>query len=267
MSLKPKKIIRGNAPVVISVPHAGTYIPAGLKPRFTQNARLLHDTDWHVDRLYDFALSMDVTFVMATHSRYVVDLNRSPDDESLYPGQVKTGLCPKETFDGKAIYKKNEEPDAVECLNRVAAYWLPYHEALEEELARVKKKHGYAILYDAHSIKSKVPRLFDGQLPDLCLGTAKGVSCADSLVQSVLKALENEDYKTVLNDRFVGGYITRNYGDPANNIHAIQMELSQVNYMDEIYPYAYEEEKADVLRQVLKKVIQALLDWDYSKAT
>jgi N-formylglutamate deformylase len=256
-----RRLIQGTTPLLISIPHMGTFLPPDLKRRMNESALKLPDTDWHLDRLYWFAVEMGASVLMPSHSRYVVDLNRPPDDETLYPGQVKTGLCPLETFAGENIYKEDEEPDEIEQLNRVAAYWIPYHETLAAELARIKEEHGYAILYDAHSIKSEVPRLFEGRLPDLNLGSAKGASCAPEMAEAALKAAASGDYSAVLNGRFVGGYITRHYGQPQNHIHALQMELAEINYMDETPPYHYDEGRAEKLQNVLRDVLQALLAW------
>ena len=258
--MQVKRLIQGTAPLLISIPHMGTFLPPDIKSRLTETALRLPDTDWHVDKLYWFAVEMGASMLMATHSRYVIDLNRPSDDSSLYPGQLKTGLYPQETFAGEKIYQTGEEPDEVEKANRVGAYWLPYHETLEMELLRLKKEFGYAILYDAHSIKSEVPLLFEGRLQDLNLGTAKGMSCATGMAETALKAASGKSYSTVLNGRFVGGYITRHYGQPLRNIHALQMELAAINYMDENYPYHYDEKKASKLQPVLKDVLTALLN-------
>lgn len=259
--MQVRRLIRGSSPLLISIPHTGTYVPSGIKRHLSEEGLRLADTDWHVERLYDFASGMGAGMLSATHSRYVIDLNRPPDDEALYPGQHKTGLCPLKTFAGEEIYLADEGPDEIEKPNRVAAYWLPYHETLQEELSRLREKHGYAILYDAHSIRSECPLLFEGKLPDLSLGTAKGISCAPAIEKAVMVAVEASGYSCVLNGRFVGGYITRYYGRPQDNIHAIQMELAQANYMNEDPPYHYDEEKAPQLQKALKGVISALLEW------
>lgn len=262
--MQRRRLIAGDAPLLISIPHMGSYVPPDVKRRLTPEALALPDTDWHVDKLYWFAQDMGCSILMATHSRYVVDLNRPQDDGHLYPGQVKTGLCPLETFGGDPVYREGEEPDEIEKVNRIASYWLPYHEALQEEIARLKAKHGYVILYDAHSIKTEVPRLFEGQLWDLNLGSAHDKSCNPAMSQAALKAAEGGAYSAVLNGRFVGGHITRHYGQPENHVHAIQMELTWKNYMDETPPYLYRPEKAEQLQVQLKKVIAALLDWGKS---
>jgi N-formylglutamate deformylase len=256
-----RQLIQGSLPLLISIPHMGTFLPADIKRRMTPAALKLHDTDWHLDKLYRFAEDMGASMLMATHSRYVVDLNRPMDDAELYPGQLKTGLCPLETFEGEKLYQDGEEPDEIEKLNRVAAYWLPYHEALSAELLRLKERFGYAVLYDAHSIKSQVPRLFEGRLWDLNLGSAHDKSCAPGMAQAALAAASSGGYSAVLNKRFVGGHITRHYGDPAHDIHAIQMELVWANYMGEELPYAYAPDLAGKLQGTLKPVLQSLLDW------
>jgi N-formylglutamate deformylase len=259
--MQKRRLIAGETPLLISIPHMGTFVPPDIKRRMTEEARRLPDTDWHVDKLYDFAREMGVGILTATHSRYVVDLNRPEDDAHLYPGQVKTGLCPLETFGGEAVYQTGEEPDDIEKINRVAAYWLPYHEALRQELDRLKAAHGYAILYDAHSICSRVPRLFDGVLPDLNIGTAHGKSSDPAMGEAALAAAQGAGYSAVLNGRFVGGHITRHYGSPGEHVHAVQMELAWKNYMDEEYPYAYAPARAEKLQAVLRRVLGALLEW------
>ncbi len=261
VAVQLKRLIRGATPLLISMPHMGTFVPADVKSRMTPEALKLPDTDWHVDKLYWFALEMDVGMLMPTHSRYVADLNRPPDDADLYPGQVKTGLCPMRSFSGDKLYKDGEEPDEIELINRVAAYWLPYHEALETELKRLKDEFGYAILYDAHSICSHVPLLFEGRLPDLNLGSARGRSCAPEMAAAAFAAAQTGDYSAVLDGRFVGGHVTRHYGKPEENIHALQMELTWVNYMEEKFPYRYDEKKAAKLQKTLQAVLQSLLDW------
>lgn len=259
--MQRRRLIAGEAPLLISIPHMGSFVPPDIKRRMTPEALVLPDTDWHVDKLYWFARELGASILMATHSRYVVDLNRPQDDQHLYPGQVKTGLCPLETFDGAAIYKDGDEPDEIEKINRIASYWLPYHETLEQEIARLKEKHGYAILYDAHSIKTEVPRLFEGKLWDLNLGSAHDKSCAPAMSQAALAAASGGEYSAVLNGRFVGGHITRHYGRPADHVHAIQMELTWGNYMDETPPFLYRPEKAGKLQARLRAVLEALLDW------
>ena len=241
--MQVRRLIQGTTPLLISIPHMGTFLPPDIKGRMTDAALRLPDTDWHVDKLYWFAVDMGASILMPTHSRYVVDLNRSQDDADLYPGQVKTGLCPLNTFSGEKIYKDGDEPDDIEKINRVAAYWVPYHETLQTELARLKKEFGYAILYDAHSICSRVPLLFDGHLPDLNLGSARGSSCAPDMAEAASKAAAGGDFSSVLNGRFVGGYITRHYGQPQN------------------YPYGFDEKKAVKLQATLKNVLQSLLAW------
>lgn len=259
--MKIYNLYRGTSPLLISVPHAGTFVPPDIKRRLSTPAIKLPDTDWHQEKIYyDMHEALGASLLAATHSRYVVDLNRSPEDEDLYPGQVKTGLVPLETFAGQKIYLPGEQPDPIEKANRVTAYWYPYHDALAAELARIREEFGFALLYDGHSICSTVPRLFDGALTDLNIGTARGESCAPDLAQAFYGALEDKGYSTVLNGRFVGGFITRNYGRPAEGVHAIQMELTWKNYMKaEASPYHYDEEKAAKLSAVLKNALAELI--------
>ncbi len=250
----------GAAPLIISIPHAGTVVPDEIKARMTREALRLPDTDWHIPQLYDFAAAMGVTIVSAHYSRYVIDLNRPPDNAALYPGQTKVSLCPDETFEGEKIYKDGAEPDGQEVAQRLEKYWRPYHDELRQQIERLKQEHGYAVLYDAHSIKGDLPRLFEGRLPDINLGTAKGISCAPDMEQAAYKAAQDCSYGSILNGRFIGGYITRHYGDPAHDVHALQMELVRENYMNES-DFSFDEGRAQNLRVALKSVLQSVLDW------
>jgi N-formylglutamate deformylase len=252
----------GSTPLLVSIPHAGTHVPEALYERLTAAARELPDTDWHVDRLYDFAAELGAGMLVATHSRYVVDLNRPPDDAPLYPGAHGTGLCPTTLFNGTALYLPGRVTDAIEVSERLDQYWRPYHEQLAAELARLRAEHGVALLFDAHSIRSVVPRLFEGRLPDLNLGTAGGASAAETLQERLFEVCKAADgYSSVLNGRFTGGYTTRHYGDPANSIHAVQLELAQATYMAEYPPFEYEETLAESLRPVLRRLLEAMRDW------
>lgn len=246
----------GNSPLIISVPHAGTHLPPAIAATLNDTGLSLIDTDWHVDRLYAFAVEMGATVLKATHSRYVIDLNRSKVDEHLYPGQRKTGLCPVQTFYGEAIYQSGKEPSVQDVATRIETYWTPYHERLMIEIARVKAVHGYALVYDAHSIKSQVPLLFEGVLPDLNLGTSRNESCAPVIANAAFHAAERTPYSSVLNGRFLGGYITREYGRPQEHVHALQMELAWKNYMDE-RTLAFDEAKAGRLSEALHGVMTA----------
>ncbi len=252
----------GTTPLLISVPHAGTYIPDPLKARMTDEALLLSGTDWHVPMLYDFAAGMGASMLVATHSRYCVDLNRPPEDENLYPGQDTEGLVPLKTGYSAPLYKPGQAPDAAEIDERRDLYHVPYHARLAETLAALKAKHGYALLWDAHSIKSVLPRYFDGKLWDINLGTNKGASCAP-LLQEDLEAVAGEaaGFSWKMNGRFVGGYITRHYGRPEQNVHAAQLELSWATYMDEEPPFGYREDLAVGIKPVLQRFIQTMLNF------
>ena len=221
----------GDSPLLVSIPHDGHEIPADIAARMTQQARAMPDTDWHVRRLYAFASDLGCSVIAARYSRYVVDLNRPADDANLYPGQTATGLCPLKTFAGDPLYAGDYEPVPAE---RISRYWQPYHDKLQKELQLIRQRHGFALLWDAHSILSRVPRLFAGRLPDLNLGTNGGASCAPAIESALVDVLGSQaDYSWVANGRFRGGYITRHYGNPADHVHAAQLELAQCNYMDE----------------------------------
>lgn len=244
------------SPLLVSIPHAGRYVPANIAARMTPAGRALADTDWHVDRLYRF-LDDDIGTIVANWSRYVVDLNRSPADQPLYPGRLDTGLCPTETFAGDAIYLDGAAPTEAEIEQRRRDCWEPYHERLGAEIARLKEAHGFAILWDAHSISSRVPRLFEGRLPELNLGTNDMRSCDAHLARRLAARLADSGYSSVSNGRFKGGYITRHYGVPAARLHAIQLEISRSCYMknDET---EYCAERAGRLRATLAGLIDVM---------
>ena len=243
----------GRGPLLVSVPHDGREVPPAMWERMTEAARALPDTDWHVAHLYDFVHELDASLLVANYSRYVVDLNRPPSDATLYPGQVATGLCPEQTFAGDDIYAAGNV-DAHERQRRIDRYWRPYHEQLEAALTEIKKRFGYALLWDAHSIPSRVPRLFDGELTELNVGTFGGRSCAPAIEAGIMAALASGPFAAVLNGRFQGGFITRQYGDPAGHVHAVQLEIAQRVYMDESMR-AYDAEKASRLRGTLRHLL------------
>ena len=260
--MEPFHLTRGDTPLLVSIPHAGTQVPDAIAERFTDEAKALPDTDWHVDRLYDFVGDLGAGVLTATHSRYVIDLNRDPDGASLYPGADVTELCPTTTFDSLPIYRDGMAPDEAEIAERLETYWRPYHRVLATELERLKREYGYALLFDAHSIRSEVERFFEGKLPDLNIGTGGGKSAEPALtIRLALICQDSHDYETAVNGRFKGGYITRHYGDPANRVNAVQMELAQTAYMDEAPPYPYVESSADTLRPLLSAVLQKMLEW------
>ncbi len=250
---------RGTAPLLVSLPHDGSLIPDALAARMTDSARSAPDTDWHVARLYAFARELGASLLVPRHSRYVVDLNRSEDDVSLYPGQNTTGLCPVVQFSGAPVYRDGQEPTPDEIAARVDTYWRPYHAALRDELARLHAAHGRVLLWEGHSIRGEVPFLFDGRLPDLNLGTAGGASCAPARQARIEAALAAQgDFDFVVNGRFKGGYITRHYGAPAAGIDAVQLEISQRIYMDEA-SFAYDEAKAAHAQRAIRALLEAAL--------
>ena len=251
---------QGRAPLLVSLPHDGTALPDDIAARLTDAARRVPDTDWHVARLYDFARGLGASIRVPRWSRYVVDLNRPPDDTSLYPGQNTTGLCPVVQFSSQPVYRPGLEPDAAEVAARVDRYWRPYHDALAAELARIHAMHGRAVLWEGHSIRGTLPFLFDGALPDLNLGTAAGASCRPELQQRLAAVLDGQgQYSHVVNGRFKGGYITRHYGDPAAGVDAVQLEIAQRAYMDED-SFAYLPEKAQKLQGVITRLLEAALN-------
>lgn len=251
----------GTQPLLISMPHVGTYLPPMLAERLSTSARQVPDTDWHLEQLYNFADELGASVLVATHSRYVIDLNRPPDNENLYPGQDTTGLCPLDAFDKTALYSEaSQQPDAAEISARRDAVWQPYHQQLAAELARLQALHGTVALWDAHSIRSELPRFFEGRLTDLNLGTANGASCDPALAAQLLAIAQSAPgHSAVLNGRFKGGHITRQYGRPADGVHAVQLEMTQCSYMNETWPFAYRPDLASRIQPTLKRMLQAVL--------
>lgn len=246
----------GDSPLLISVPHDGRLLPGEIASVMTDAGREIPDTDWHVAHLYEFAKDLGASIIRAEYSRYVVDLNRSADDTELYEGRFGTGLCPTQTFTGKEIYQRGAE---IDIEKRISEFWQPYHDKLEETLKESRQKHGIALLWDAHSIASRMPRLFDGELPQLNIGTWDDRSCDPAVSGAVHEAAKASSYDTVFNERFKGGHITRHYGNPAENVYAIQLELSQGTYMTES-TREYDEEKAKRLRGTLSNMLVAYLE-------
>ncbi len=249
---------RGTVPLLVSVPHDGSMVPEDIAARLTDSARRVPDTDWHIARLYGFARDLGASMLVPKCSRYVIDLNRSEDDVSLYPGQNTTGLCPVVQFNGQPVYREGRQPTADDVAQRIDRCWRPYHAALRSELERIRAEHGRVVLWEGHSIKGELPFLFDGRLPDLNLGTANGSSCSPGL-QSRLEAklAAQQNYSYVVNGRFKGGYITRHYGDPGNGIDAVQLEISQHVYMDEA-TFAFDEFKAMQAQAGIRYLLEAL---------
>lgn len=263
----PFTFLPGEAPLLISIPHLGTEIPEAILAGMTPAARVLADTDWHVDRLYDFAPALGISVLGARVSRYVIDLNRDPENQPLYAGANNTELCPTSTFDEEPLYPPGGQPDAAEIARRREAFWRPYHAKLQAELKRLVAKHGVCVLWEGHSIRSVVPRFFEGRLPDLNFGTGNGVTAAPDLVQRLVAvAAGQQDFTHVVNGRFKGGYITRAYGKPESGVHAVQLEKAQIGYMDETPPFAYRPERADKLKAVLRPLIEAALGWARERA-
>lgn len=257
--MSPVDVVRGDSPVILGMPHTGTEVPVAILATFNETGRALADTDWHIDRLYD-GLAPNATVVRATFHRYVIDANRDPSGDSLYPGQNTTGLCPMTDFDGRPIYRDGMAPDDAEIARRIADYHAPYHAALDAEIARVKALHGHAILYDCHSIRSIIPFLFEGTLPDFNIGTNGGVTCSPEIERCVADICANASgFTSVVNGRFKGGWTTRHYGRPEAGVHAIQMELAQSAYLtEEAPPWTYDDAKAERLRAVLRDILSAL---------
>ena len=250
---------RGSLPLLVSLPHNGTDIPEDIRELMVDEALSAPDTDWHVDSLYEFALAMGASVLKPRYSRYVIDLNRPPDDTSLYPGQNTTGLCPTVAFSGRPIYRDGKSPDAEAIVQRRAHYWLPYHTALQAELHRLKQQYGRALLWEGHSIRPELPFLFEGRLPDFNLGTAEGRSFPDTGLRAVEAVLATQsEFSWVSNGRFKGGYITRHYAAPEAGVHAFQLELAQSAYLDAEMT-AFDPVKAAPVQALIAQMISAAL--------
>ena len=253
----------GDSPLLISVPHAGTGVPPDMLEQLTADARPLPDTDWYVDRLYAWALEVGAGMLVAPLSRYVIDLNRPPDDAPLYDSPAATlltGLVPTTTFSGAPVYAAGKEPDEPETIRRLEIYWRPYHRILHEELIRIRKCHGHAVLLDAHSIRSQLPLLFHGTLPDLNLGSNGRRSAAASLLAAARSALGDSPFSMVVDGRFKGGYITRHYGVPHESVHALQLEMAQSAYMQEDPP-RWRDASAQPMQVILRRLVHSLMQW------
>jgi N-formylglutamate deformylase len=259
---------RGQTPLVLGMPHTGTDIPDALAPRFVSAWLARRDADWWIDRLYDFAEQLDASIVRTTMSRSVIDVNRDPGGVSLYPGQATTELCPTTTFDGEPLYRTGQAPDEAEIAERRTRWFDPYHAALAAELARLRSDHARVVLYDCHSIRSHIPRLFDGELPQFNIGTNDGVTCDPTLAEAVQREAAASGLSLVVNGRFRGGYTTRHHGHPDTGIHAIQMELACRGYIDEPavpsdanWPTPFDRVRAAPLVAHLDRILTACLTW------
>ncbi|MBQ0957595.1 N-formylglutamate deformylase [Ideonella sp. 4Y11] len=251
---------RGHRPLLVSVPHAGTALPLDQQPRYTERALRVEDTDWCLDELYAFARDLGASLIVPRHSRYLIDLNRPPTDAPMYPGANNTELCPTRNFEGLPIYRDGQAPDAAEIHRRRERYWQPYHDSLASELERLRAEHGHALLFDGHSIRPELPWLFDGRLPDLNLGTANGQAATPALRDALRGVLATQDrFSWVVDGRFKGGYITRHYGQPAQGVQAVQLEMGWQCAMDEAMP-TQGEPRLDASRVArLQPVLDGLL--------
>jgi N-formylglutamate deformylase len=257
-------LVEGTAPLLISLPHDGTELPHAVAARVSDAGKRVPDTDWHVGKLYAFARELGASVITPRWSRYVADLNRDPEGHALYPGRSETSLVPVTTFADEPIYATGDEPDAQEIALRRELYWQPYHDALQAELTRMRDLHPRVVLWDGHSIRSRVPMFFEGRLPDFNLGTAGGASCSRELQDRLDTVLREHAgggdgaYSHVVNGRFKGGYITRHYGQPATGVEAVQLELAQYTYMDED-SFEYLPERAAPVQDVIRALLRECL--------
>lgn len=252
----------GSQPLLVSMPHVGTLIPDDLQPRYVNRALQVEDTDWHLEALYDFVRDSGASLIVPHYSRYVIDLNRPSENTPMYAGTNNTELCPTRFFTGDALYRPGMEPDESEIARRIVRYWSPYRSALEAELTRLRQTHGHAVLFDAHSIRSELPWLFEGRLPDLNLGTASGSSTSQSLRNALAQVLTSQrNFSHVVDGRFKGGHITRHFGRPQEGWHAIQLEMCWSCYMAETPPYLLDAARAQRVRPLLQQLLQTMLVW------
>lgn len=259
--MTPVTIKSGSSPLILGMPHTGTYVPDAIWQNLNPVGQALADTDWHIDKLYA-DLAPDATIIKANFHRYVIDANRDPSGQSLYPGQNTTGLCPLTDFDNRPIYKDGCAPTPDEVEHRKDDFHAPYHAAITSEIKRANQTHGFAILYDCHSIRSEIAFLFDGELPILNIGTNHGRTCAPWIEEVTYKIARTSPYAAILNGRFKGGWTTRHYGDPDNNVHAIQMEIAQRSYLaNETAPWDYDPVRADLLRPYLEDILQTFTQY------
>ena len=262
MTMQTFTLHRGSTPLLVSLPHVGTLIPADQQHRYVDRALAVEDTDWHLDRLYDFVRQMGTSLIVPLHSRYVIDLNRPPENAPMYAGVNNTELCPTRFFTGEPLYRDGMAPDAAEVERRRGVYWRPYHDALHGELQRLRAAHGHALLFDGHSIRSELPWLFEGRLPDLNLGTADGTACAPSLRAALAHVLQAQtEFTQVVDGRFKGGHITRHCGRPQDGVHAVQLEMCWRCYMHESAPFELDDERAAAITPLLRELMVTLLAW------
>jgi len=253
---------QGNTPLLVSLPHVGTLIPPDQQIRYQRRALQVEDTDWHLDALYDFVKDQGASLIVPRYSRYLIDLNRPSENTPMYAGANNTELCPTRFFTGEPLYLDGQAPDEAEIARRIGTYWQPYRRALDLELARIQQTHGHAVLFDGHSIKSELPWLFEGALPDLNLGTVNGSSAAPALRDALTRVLESQRHFThVVDGRFKGGHITRHYGRPDAGRHAVQLEMCWKCYMPEQPPFAIEPARAERITPVLRALVQTMIDW------
>jgi len=251
------EVQQGSSPIILAMPHSGTWLPDEAKQGLNERGQKLQDTDWHIPKLYE-GLLPNASIVRANFHRYLIDANRDPEGVSLYPGQNTTTLCPLIDFDNKPIWQKGFEPDDAEIKRRTEQFHTPYHQAIEQLIIATKNQHGFAILYDCHSIRSEADFLFEGVLPSLNIGTNDSQTCATKIEEVAIELCEASPYNSVINGRFKGGWTTRHYGKPEQNIHAIQMEITQKDYMNESEPFDYDTIKAEALRDTLKTLLNTL---------
>lgn len=248
-------------PILISSPHSGTAFPEEIRGHYNPEAIAApDDTDWFIDKLYDFAPSLGITMIAARYSRWVIDLNRDPESNPLYDdGRVITDLCPTMSFMEEPIYKEDQLPNRKEIDRRLGQYYWPYYFKLQSLLNDLKKEFGQVLLWDAHSIRQYVPTIRKELFPDLILGDNDEKSASEDLIKTSLDKLGESRLKLNHNNPFKGGHITRYFGKPSDNQHALQLEMTKINYMnnDELQ---YNEERAAIIRSILINNFEGLIE-------
>lgn len=258
--MNPVTVIPGDGPLVLGQPHVGTMIPPEVSVELNDLGRSVPDTDWWIDRLYEgIAKRTGATVIRQNMSRFVIDVNRDPSGVSLYPGQNTTTLCPTTTFDAEPIYREGREPGPAEIGRRKRLYFAPFHAAMAAAIETARIRHGYAVLYDCHSIRSEVPNLFPGTLPVFNIGTNGGASCAPAIRAAAIGEAEASGMTFVADGRFKGGWITRHYGAPERGVHALQLEICQCTYMNEAAPFGYRPDLASALQPLLRGMLDAVV--------
>ncbi len=256
--IEPKQPI---VPIILSVPHCGTDFPDEIRNDYVPEMMAApDDTDWFVHQLYNFATELGITIIHAKYSRWAIDLNRDPESAPLYDdGRIITGLTTTTDFFGKSIYISDDRiPDQKEVERRLTEYYWPYYNKIQDLLDERLATFGKALLWDAHSIRHFVPTIRKEIFPDMILGNNDETTAHPELIETALHGLTSGKFGVNHNTPFKGGHITRYFGKPEQNIHALQLEMNKILYMDD-EERNFHEERANEMRAVLKPTFEALI--------